>query len=169
MDHYPRGRERQALTLRSGGQDERSHRGGKPKIDGNDLGLDVLHAVVDGKTGDDGTARTVDVEVDGLVAVLGIKVEHNTDDLVGELVIDFGTDEDDTLTVQTIVDVDPLGTLGSGNAVSDLGNTNGHHFDIVAVRSGRGGRPTSCGRNQRGHRLGHRSNNIVRSGNERRG
>ena len=116
-----------------------------------------------------GTAGTVDVEVDGLVAVLGIEVKHNADDLVGKLVIDFGTDEDDTLAVQAIVDVDPLGTLGSGDAVGDLGDTNGHHFDIVAVRSGGGGRPTSRGRNQRGHRLGHRSNNIVRSGNEGRG
>ena len=169
VDHYPGGGEGEALALGAGGQDEGSHRGGEAEVDGHDLGLDVLHAVVDGQAGDDGTAGAVDVEVDGLVAVLGIEVEHDADDLVGQLVVDLGSDEDDALAVEAVVDVDPLGALRAGGAVRDLGNSDGHHLDVVPVRSGGGGRSTSRGRNQTGYRLGHRCDDIVRSGNERRG
>jgi hypothetical protein len=69
----------------------------------------VLHAVVDGETGDDGSAGAVNVQVDGLGRVLAVKVQHDADHLVGELVIDFRAEEDDPLPVEAVVNVDPAG------------------------------------------------------------
>jgi len=59
----------------------------------------MLHAVEDSKTGNDGTSRTVDVKVNWLIGVLGIKIKHNSDDLVGEFIVNFGSEEDDTFAV----------------------------------------------------------------------
>mmetsp|Transcript_26009 Transcript_26009/g.57811 ORF Transcript_26009/g.57811 Transcript_26009/m.57811 type:complete len:247 (-) Transcript_26009:211-951(-) len=136
VDHYPRGWEGQTLALAPCREDEGTHGGCEAKVDGNYLRGDVLHAVVDGKTTDDRTAGTVDVEVDGFVGVLGVEVEHDADYLVGQLVVDFGSDEDDPLAVQPVVDVHPFGTLRAGGAVGYLGNANGHHGYVVAVRTG---------------------------------
>jgi len=71
----------------------------------------VLHAVVDGESGDDGSAGGVDVEVDGFVGVFRVEVEHYADYLVGELVIDFGAEEDDAFAVEAVVDVYPVDEL----------------------------------------------------------
>ena len=73
----------------------------------------MLHAVINGKTRDDGSTGGVDVEVDWFVGIFGVELEHDSDDLVGEFIVDFWSDEDDAFTVETVVDVDPIGTLGS--------------------------------------------------------
>ena len=86
----------------------------------------MLHAVIDSKS-------RVNVEVDGLIGILRIEVKHDTDNLVSELVVNFGTEEDNALTVETIVDIDPVSSLGSGYAVSYLWDSDGHHFDGIGV------------------------------------
>ena len=49
----------------------------------------MLHAVINGKTRDDGSTGGVDVEVDWFVGIFGVEVEHDSDDLVGEFIVDF--------------------------------------------------------------------------------
>ena len=84
----------------------------------------MLHTVVDGQAGDDASAGGVDVEVDGFVGVFGVEVEHDANDLVGEFVVDFGAEEDDAFAVEAVVDVDPVGALGAGDAVGYFGDSN---------------------------------------------
>ena len=66
-----------------------SHGCGQPNVDGHHLALDVLHGVEKGEPGDHTPAGGVDIEVDGLCAVLAVEVEQDADDLVGYLVVDL--------------------------------------------------------------------------------
>ena len=55
---------------------------------GGDVGLDVLHGVVDRQAGGDRAAGRVDVEGDVLLGVLRLEEEHLGDDQVGDVVVD---------------------------------------------------------------------------------
>ena len=108
MDHDARRREGQSLALAARRQDETGHAGGETQIDGDDFGFDVLHGIVNGQSGNDGTAGAVDVQINGFGGVFGIEVEHDTNDLIGEFVVDFGSQENDAFAIETIVNVDPV-------------------------------------------------------------
>jgi hypothetical protein len=107
MDHDAGRWQGETLALGSGGKDEGCHAGGKSQIDGDDFRFDVLHGIVNGQSGNDGAAGTIDVEINGFGGVFGIEVEHDPNDLIGKFVINFGTQKDDALAVQAIVNVDP--------------------------------------------------------------
>ena len=109
VDHDARAGEGKTLALRSGGEDERGHGCGKTEIDRDNLAFDELHGVEDSKTGDDRSTGAVYVEVDGFGAVFFVKIQHHTNDLVGELVIDFRSQEDDALSVKAVVNIHPVG------------------------------------------------------------
>ena len=111
MDHDTRVGKSQTLTTRSSRQNKGGHTSGQTEVDGDDLRLDVLHGIVDGESGNDTSSRTVDVQVDGLGAILTVQIQHHSDDLVGEFVIDLGPQKDDTLPVEAVVNVDPIGRL----------------------------------------------------------
>eukprot|EP00978_Attheya_sp_CCMP212_P048267 scaffold495256_cov71-Attheya_sp.AAC.1 len=135
MDHDARGGQGQALPLGSRGHDEGRHTGRQPQIDGDDLALDVLHAVKDGQSRNDGASWTVDVEVNGLGGVLRVQVEHHADDLVGQLVVDLGPQKDDSLPVQTVVNVHPVSSLRAWHPVGHLGHSDRHHGDLTSSRT----------------------------------
>ena len=69
--------------------------------------FDKLHGIENGKTGNDRSTGGVDVEVNWFRAIFFVEVEHYTDDLVGKFVVNFGSQEDDTLSVKTVVNVNP--------------------------------------------------------------
>jgi hypothetical protein len=106
VDHDPRVRQGKALVLGAGRQEERSHRGRLPHADRADVGLDVLHRVVDRHARRHRAARRVDVQRDVLVRVLGLEEEHLRDHEVRDLVLDIGRQEDDPLLEQTREDVE---------------------------------------------------------------
>ena len=64
VDHDARVGQRVALALRSGSQQERSHRGGEADADGRDVRADEAHGVEDGHAGGDGASGAVDVHGD---------------------------------------------------------------------------------------------------------
>ena len=54
-----------------------------------------------------GYVGAVDVEVDGFRAILFIEVKHNSDNLVGKFIVNFGSKENDTFSVKAVVNVNP--------------------------------------------------------------
>ena len=90
----------QALARRAGRQQHGGGRGGLPEADRGDVGLDVLHRVVDGEQRGDVATGGVDVDVDVLVGVLGLEVQQLGADQVGDRVVDRRAQEDDVLLEQ---------------------------------------------------------------------
>ena len=76
MDHDACVRQCVAFPRRACRQQNGAHARRLPDADGRDIRLDVLHRVVDGKPRRHDTARTVDVEVDVLVRILGLEKEQ---------------------------------------------------------------------------------------------
>ncbi len=126
VNHDPGVGESEAFALGSGSEEEGSHGGGQPDADRHHFRLDVLHRVEDGEASGDGTTGGVNVQVDRLARIFGIQIEHDRDDLVRDTVVDAATEEDDSLPVQAIVDVDPVRIGLTGHLIGDSRNTNGH-------------------------------------------
>ena len=97
VDHDGRVGEAVALAGGAAGEQQRAHGRGLPEAGGLDLGLDVLHRVVDGEPGRDRAAGRVDVQADGLFGVVGVEVEEHGDDGGGGLVVDGALEHDDAL------------------------------------------------------------------------
>jgi len=106
VDHDAGVRQREALP---GGATAEDHgRGGHAHAhaDGGDVGLDVLHHVVDGHAGVGHAPGRVDVEVDVPLVVLRLEEQHLRDDQVRHLVVDLLPQEDDPLAQERGVDVE---------------------------------------------------------------
>src|SRR5581483_1314386 len=99
-------RQRRPFSLRARCEKLRAHRHGDADARRRDVRLDELHRVVDGEAGVDVAAGRVDVEVDVLVRVLGLEMDHLGDDEVRDLVVDRGAEEDDPHVEQPRVDVE---------------------------------------------------------------
>ena len=121
VHHHPRVRGGVALALGAGGEQELPHRGRQAHRHGGDVGLDVLHRVVDRHAGGDRAARAVDVQPDVLVRVLRRQQQHLRADGVGVVVADLGPEPDDPLAQEPLVDVvvEPEGLAAA--ARRDLG------------------------------------------------
>src|SRR5439155_20917171 len=105
--------QRVPLAPRAGGEQDGGGGGGLAHADGDEVGLDVLHGVVDGEQGRELAPGRVDVEVDVLVRVLRLEVEELGHDQVGDRVVDGRAQEDDALLEQPGVDVEgPLTPVG---------------------------------------------------------
>ena len=65
-----------ALPLGAGGKEEGPHGGRHPDTGGGYIALYKLHGVVDGHTGGDGAPWAVDIEIDILLRVLPLQIEH---------------------------------------------------------------------------------------------
>src|SRR6478735_4189913 len=96
--------EREALARRATGEQELAHRGRHAHTDGDHVVRDVLHGVVDRHAGRHRAAGAVDVEVDVLVGFRG-KEQKLCGDLVGDVIVDLLTEEDDALAEQSAVDL----------------------------------------------------------------
>src|SRR5919201_1453050 len=99
-------RQRHPLSFRAAGKQQRAHRHRRADADGLHVGLDELHRVVDREPVVHGAARRVDVDRHVLVGVLRLQVEELGDDQVGDLVVDWGSEEDDALVQESRVDVE---------------------------------------------------------------
>ena len=97
--------QRQALALRAGREQDGRRRSGLPEADGADVGLDVLHRVVDREQRGDVATGAVDVDVDVAVGVVRLEVDHLRARQVGDRVVDRRADEDDVLLEEPGVQV----------------------------------------------------------------
>mmetsp|Transcript_84924 Transcript_84924/g.104135 ORF Transcript_84924/g.104135 Transcript_84924/m.104135 type:complete len:255 (+) Transcript_84924:66-830(+) len=131
MDHGPAVWQRNSLALFPCSQEEGCHRGCQTNIDGDHRRFDVLHSVIDGETRDHRSTRTVYVQVNGLVAVLGIQIKQNSDDLVCQLVINLLANENDSFPIKPVVNVNPFGIRRPWNSICYLGHTQGHHVPAI--------------------------------------
>lgn len=82
-------RQAEPLARVSTTEEQRTHRGGLAHADRAHGGGDVSHCVVDGEAGGHGASGGVDVEVDGLLRVVGFEEEELGDDAGGHGLVDF--------------------------------------------------------------------------------
>src|SRR3954465_10312823 len=99
-------RQRSAFSLRAGPEEQSAHRHRDADTRRRDVRFDELNRVVDREPRVDRAARRVDVDVDVLVGILGLQMDHLGDDEVRDLVVDRGAEEDDPLVEQSRVDVE---------------------------------------------------------------
>ena len=76
MDHDLRVRQGEALALRAGRQQERAHGRGHADADRGNIALDILHGVINRKSGRYHAARAVDVKRNILVRIFAFKKEQ---------------------------------------------------------------------------------------------
>ena len=105
VHHDPRVRQRVALALGAGAEQELAHRRGQAHADRGDVVGDVVHGVVDRHAGVDRATGAVDVQEDVGLGVLGGQQQQLGADRVGVLVAHLGAEEDDPLAQQPLVDV----------------------------------------------------------------
>src|SRR3954471_1577939 len=106
VDQDLRVRQRTALPLRTGCEQDGAHRHCDPGADRPDVRLHEGHRVVDGQARVDVATGRVDVERDVLVGVVGLEVQELRDDDVRDLVVDRGADHHDAVVEQPRVDVE---------------------------------------------------------------
>src|SRR5579862_5776893 len=99
-------RQGRPLSLCARREKQRAHRHGDADARGRHLAADELHRVVDGEAGVHRAARRVDVELDVLVRVLGLEMDHLRDGEVRDHVVDRRAEKDDALVQQARVDVE---------------------------------------------------------------
>src|SRR5262249_60444253 len=78
----------EAVCFGPSGQRNARNRGRLADADGLHIRFDELHGVVDRHPGFDGPARTVEVELDVLVRILGLEKQHLRDHKIGDLIVD---------------------------------------------------------------------------------
>src|SRR5215216_2253269 len=106
VDHDAGVREREAVPLLAGGEQERPHRGRLPDAKRRHRAADELHGVVDRQPRGHDPARRVDVERNLLLRVLGLEEEQLRDDERGRVVLDRPGEEDDALAQEPRIDVE---------------------------------------------------------------
>ena len=118
MDHDLRVGQRQALALRAGGQQERTHRGGHAHADGGHVALDELHGVIDRHAVGHTAAGGVDIKLDVLIGILRLEIEHLRHDQARGGAVDLFGQDDDTVVEQAGEDiVRPLAAAGLFNDI----------------------------------------------------
>ena len=80
VDHDARVRQRVALALGAGGEQEAAHRRRLAHADRRDVAVQVLHRVVDRQARRDRAAGRVDVEHDVLLGLFGVEEQQLRDD-----------------------------------------------------------------------------------------
>src|ERR1700761_3003705 len=120
MDQNARVGKREPLTLCSSEQQERAHAGSLTDAEGCHRVLDVLHGVIDGEAGSDGTAWRVDVELDVLVWVFARQEQQLCDHKIGYLIVNRRAKKNDVIAQQTRVNV--VGTLAATRLLNNHGN-----------------------------------------------
>ena len=118
VDHNSRVGQSAALALGAGTEEEGAHRRGHAEADGRHVAGDVLHGVVNGHAGRDGTARAVDVEGDVGLGILVGQIQELSDEDVGHLIVDALAEEEDAILEEAGDDVH-LTTLGVDDGHSD--------------------------------------------------
>ena len=92
------------LSGSPGGEQELTHRCGKTHTDGHNIGLDVLHGVIDGHARGDRSTRRVDVQVDITIGVFSSQQEELCADRICVVISHFAAKPNDALFEQALVD-----------------------------------------------------------------
>ena len=174
VDHNSRVGQSAALALGAGTEEEGAHRRGHAEADGRHVAGDVLHGVVDGHAGRDGTARAVDVEGDVGLGILVGQIQELSDENVGHLIVDALAEEEDAILEEAGDDVH-LTTLGVDDGHSD-GSGRGLLVGVaptgidlgLGLLGHHGGDPTvwAAAVGQRGHSQSRRNRGRGLSGSE---
>jgi len=98
MQHDARVGQSVSFPLNTGSEQYGCHAGGLSKAKGGHIGFDVLHGVVNRHASSNQTTRGVDVEMDILVGVFRFQKEHLSNDHVGDIVGNGGTQKDNAVT-----------------------------------------------------------------------
>mmetsp|Transcript_36244 Transcript_36244/g.79336 ORF Transcript_36244/g.79336 Transcript_36244/m.79336 type:complete len:311 (+) Transcript_36244:182-1114(+) len=120
MDHNARVGQRSTLTLGTCAEEEGAHTGRHTEAYGRYVTGNVLHGVIDGHTGRDGSAGTVDVESNVGLGIFVGQIEQLGNEDVGDLVVDALPKEEDTILEEAGDDVH-LAALGIDDGHSDWG------------------------------------------------
>mmetsp|Transcript_5165 Transcript_5165/g.8140 ORF Transcript_5165/g.8140 Transcript_5165/m.8140 type:complete len:253 (+) Transcript_5165:312-1070(+) len=131
MDHDAGVGKGASLAGCAGTEEEGTHGRGHAEAYGANVAGNILHGIVNGHTGRDGSARGVDVEGDVLGRVLVGEVEELGDEDVGDLVVDSLSEEDDAVLEEAGDDI-----LLGGTVVNDGhadGATGGLFIGIFAA------------------------------------
>ena len=113
------------FPFRPRGQEPRRHARRLPDADRRDLGLQVLHGVIDREPCCDRAPGRVDVDEDALLRILGLQEEELGHDQVGHVVVHRGPEEDDAVAQETGVDV--VGPFATTGLLDDDGDEIGLH------------------------------------------
>src|SRR5690606_16967993 len=105
VNHDPGIGQRHAHPRLAGGEQEAAHRRSLADAHRADLGLDVLHGVVDRHSGRHHATRRVDVHRN-VLAVLAFEEQQLGYDERGHLVLDFASHEHNSLAQQAAEDVE---------------------------------------------------------------
>eukprot|EP00966_Prymnesium_polylepis_P293197 6771983-Prymnesium_polylepis.1 len=145
VDHRARVGQREPLALGATAQQEGAHRRREADVDRGHVRLDVAHRVEDGEARLHRAAGRVDVHRDLFVVVLGVEVEHDCDQLIGELIVDLRPEEEDALAVHAVVDVDPIGApaVRAARGRPRFGEERQRVAPAPRLRPARAGRPCS--------------------------
>src|SRR5690606_8718718 len=100
VDHDVGVGEGKTLSFGPGREEDRTHARGHAHAVGVHVTGDKLHRIINRQSGGDGPAGAVDVNVDVLVGILHLQVEHLGDDVVRERIADLLADEDDAILHQ---------------------------------------------------------------------
>ena len=105
VDHDAGVRKRKTLSSGTGAKQDGGHGGGHSRADGRNIGVDVLHRVVDAQTRVDVTARRVQIDLDVTLRILRLEEQQLRLDDVGHVIVNRHTEEDDAVLHQTGKDV----------------------------------------------------------------
>eukprot|EP01022_Parablepharisma_sp_SALTPOND_P014695 TRINITY_DN2018_c0_g1_i2.p1 TRINITY_DN2018_c0_g1~~TRINITY_DN2018_c0_g1_i2.p1 ORF type:complete len:1935 (-),score=514.39 TRINITY_DN2018_c0_g1_i2:42295-48099(-) len=128
VNHDARVRQREALALGAGGQQESPHGRGQARAQGRHLRLDELHGVEDRHAGRNRTARRIDVQGNVLVRIFAFQEQQLGDDQVGHRIIDRSNQENDAFLQQARIDI--VGAL----AATTLLDHHRHHAEHLGVQ-----------------------------------
>ena len=118
MDHDLRVGQRDALALRAAGEQERAHARRHADADGGNVALDILHGVIDRHAVGDAAAGAVDVELDVLIGILRLQIEHLGDDQAGCGGVDLLAEENDAVVEQAGENV--IGPLAAAGLLDNI-------------------------------------------------
>src|SRR5574337_1033695 len=120
MNHDPRVRQAESLTLGPCSQQKSPHARGLSNTQCAHVRLYELHGVVDGHPRRDGPAGRVDIEENVFVRVLRFKKEQLRDDQVGRDVIDWPHEKYHPLPQEARIDI--VGSLATSALLDDHGD-----------------------------------------------
>ena len=103
MHHNARVRQSVALALGAAGKQELTHGGSQAHAVRGNIARRVLHGVINSHARSDRATRGVDVERNVASGVLGGQQEDLGAQLVRNLIIDLGSQEDNALAQQALV------------------------------------------------------------------
>ena len=119
------------FSFRTGGKEKRSHGGRHSNTDGGHIGLDILHGVVNRKTGRHTAAGAVDIELNVLIRIFRFQIEQLCHNQAGRNVIHLFGEDNDAVIEEAGENV--IGTLSPAGLLNYIRNQT--HFSASSAFS----------------------------------